>query len=164
MTAKYESKPCWMLIVAFLGIGCSQPKPPIAESNNAPPKTSVELNNQPNETQPTDGKDTTQEQATTLVGKFAPLAPLPEIPIPADNPLTDAKVKLGKLLFFDDRLSGDVGTSCASCHDPRLGWGDGNALSRGYAGTQHWRNSQTLINTAYLSKLFWAGESPSLEA
>ena len=95
---------------------------------------------------------------------FPPLAPLPEVPVPADNKLTDAKVKLGKLLFFDDRLSGDVGTSCASCHDPRLGWGDGNALSRGYAGTQHWRNSQTLVNTGYLTKLFWAGESTSLEA
>ncbi len=90
--------------------------------------------------------------------------PLPVPPVPADNPLTEAKVRLGKMLFFDDRLSGDLGTSCASCHDPRMGWGDGNALSRGYAGTQHWRNSQTTVNTAYLSKLFWAGESPSLEA
>ena len=95
---------------------------------------------------------------------FPPLAPLPAVPVPADNPVSAEKTALGKLLFFDDRLSGDVGTSCASCHDPRQGWGDGNALSRGYAGTQHWRNSQTLINSAYLAKLFWAGESPSLEA
>ncbi len=100
----------------------------------------------------------------TLVHSFPPLAPLPPIPVPADNPISDAKAELGKLLFFDDRLSGDVGTSCASCHDPRLGWGDGNALSRGYAGTQHWRNSQTIVNTAYLAKLFWAGETPSLES
>jgi len=96
---------------------------------------------------------------------FAPLAALPAVPpTPADNPTTPAKVELGRYLFFDDRLSGDVGTSCASCHDPRLGFGDGNALSRGYAGTQHWRNSQTTVNSAYLAKLFWAGESPSLEA
>ncbi len=103
-------------------------------------------------------------EAAAKLGNFPPLASLPELPVPADNPISDAKIELGKLLFFDDRLSGDVGTSCASCHDSRLGWGDGNALSRGYAGTQHWRNSQTTINTAYLSKLFWAGESPSLEA
>ncbi len=96
--------------------------------------------------------------------QFPPLGPLPPVPVPADNPITPEKVALGRLLFFDNRLSGDAGTSCASCHDPRLGWGDGAALSRGYAGTQHWRNSQTTINTAYLSKLFWAGESPSLEA
>ncbi len=96
--------------------------------------------------------------------QFPKLTALPEVPVPADNPLSPPKIQLGKLLFFDERLSGDVGTSCASCHDPRLGWGDGNALSRGYAGTQHWRNSQTLVNSAYLTKLFWAGESPSLEA
>lgn len=95
--------------------------------------------------------------------RFPPLAALPKVPVPADNPITPAKVKLGRFLFFDDRLSGDVSTSCASCHDPRLGWGDGNALSRGYPGTQHWRNSQTVVNSAYLSKLFWAGEVTSLE-
>mgnify|MGYP002632261988 CR=1 FL=1 len=93
-----------------------------------------------------------------------PLAPLPDVPVPADNPITQAKVDLGRLLFFDNRLSGDAGTSCASCHDPRLGWGDGQALSRGYAGTQHWRNSQTTVNSAFFTKLFWAGEVPSLEA
>jgi cytochrome c peroxidase len=95
---------------------------------------------------------------------FPRLAALPAVPVPADNPITPAKTELGRLLFFDDRLSGDVGTSCASCHDPRMGWGDGNALSRGYAGTQHWRNSQTIINSAFMSKLFWAGESTSLES
>jgi cytochrome c peroxidase len=95
---------------------------------------------------------------------FRPLAELPDVPVPADNPITQAKVDLGRLLFFDNRLSGDAGTSCASCHDPRLGWGDGQALSRGYAGTQHWRNSQTTVNSAFFTKLFWAGEAPSLEA
>ena len=95
---------------------------------------------------------------------FPPLAPLPEVPVPADNPVTAAKAELGRLLFFDNRLSGDVGTSCASCHDPRQGWGDGQAVSRGYAGTQHWRNSQTTVNSAFFTKLFWAGEVPSLEA
>lgn len=98
------------------------------------------------------------------VALVRPLAPLPEVPVPADNPITQAKVDLGRLLFFDNRLSGDAGTSCASCHDPRLGWGDGQAISRGYAGTQHWRNSQTTINSAFFTKLFWAGEVPSLEA
>ena len=93
-----------------------------------------------------------------------PLGPLPDVPVPADNPITQAKVDLGRLLFFDNRLSGDAGTSCASCHDPRLGWGDGQAISRGYAGTQHWRNSQTTVNSAFFTKLFWAGEVPSLEA
>ena len=96
--------------------------------------------------------------------KFPSLGPLPPVPVPADNPMSDAKVALGKLLFFDARLSGDASTSCASCHSPESGWGDGGDLSRGYPGTQHWRNSQTILNSAYYAKLFWAGESTSLEA
>ena len=89
---------------------------------------------------------------------------LPPIVMPADNPLSDDKVELGKLLFFDPRMSGDGAVSCATCHTPQSGWGDGNALSLGYPGTLHWRNSQTILNSAYYRQLFWAGESKSLEA
>ena len=96
--------------------------------------------------------------------RTAELGPLPPIVMPADNPLSDDKVELGKLLFFDPRMSGDGAVSCATCHTPGSGWGDGNALSLGYPGTLHWRNSQTIINSAYYRQLFWAGESKSLEA
>ena len=89
---------------------------------------------------------------------------LPPVPVPPDNPMSPGKVELGKLLFWDTRLSGDASTSCASCHDPTLGWGTGQALSRGYPGTEHWRNSQTVLNSAYYAKLFWAGEVTSLES
>ena len=92
------------------------------------------------------------------------LGALLPIVMPPDNPLSDAKVELGKLLYFDRRMSGDGLVSCATCHAPEKGWGDGNALSLGYPGTLHWRNSQTIINSAYMQKLFWAGESNGLEA
>jgi cytochrome c peroxidase len=78
--------------------------------------------------------------------------------------MSDAKVELGKLLFWDERLSGDVSTPCAACHDPKTGWGTDQPASRGYPGTEHWRNSQTVLNAAYYSKLFWAGEVTSLES
>ncbi|MBI4382362.1 MAG: cytochrome-c peroxidase [candidate division NC10 bacterium] len=94
----------------------------------------------------------------------APLAALPAVPGPSDDPLTPAKITLGKLLYFDPRLSGDGSLSCASCHDPKLGWGDGGDLSRGYPGTLHWRNSQTILNAAYLDRFFWTGSSPDLPA
>ena len=94
---------------------------------------------------------------------FRPLGPLPPVPVPADNPMTPGKIELGKLLFFDDRLSGDVSTPCGVCHTPAQGWGDGNDISRGYPGTDHWRNSQTILNAAYYAKLFWGGEVTSLE-
>ena len=92
------------------------------------------------------------------------LGPLPTVTMPADNPFSEDKAELGKLLFFDPRMSGDGAVSCATCHGATLGWRDGNALSLGYPGTLHWRNSQTIINSAYQHKLFWAGESKSLEA
>lgn len=91
------------------------------------------------------------------------LGPLPPVSIPADNPMSAAKVALGRLLFWDTRLSGDASTSCASCHAPQTGWGEPQALSRGYPGTRHWRNAQTILNAAYYSRLFWDGAADSLE-
>jgi cytochrome c peroxidase len=95
---------------------------------------------------------------------FPPLAPLPSVPIPADNPMSPEKVELGKMLFWDHRLSGDGFISCQTCHQPELGWGDGGGISRGYPGTRHWRNSQTVLNSAYYEKLFWEGSVTSLES
>ncbi len=91
------------------------------------------------------------------------LAALGPPPVPADNPQTPDKIELGKMLFFDPRLGGDASTACSSCHEPSQGWGFSSDLSRGYPSTIHWRNSQTVVNAAYLSKLFWAGAAKSLE-
>jgi cytochrome c peroxidase len=103
--------------------------------------------------------------ANATTDGIAPLAALPVHPaIPADNKQTDAKVALGKLLFFDPRLGGDASISCASCHDPSQGWGWAEDISRGYPGTVHWRNSQTVINSGYYPSLFWAHSVTSLEA
>ncbi len=165
---------CRLGLVAVVGCLASMGCQPAAAPSNGDPSAAFGTTDAEDEVavEPVSLPPATTDPASTVDGSAGPeshvavsrLALLPQVPVPADNPLTEAKVALGKLLFFDPRLSGDVGTSCASCHDPRLGWGDGNALSRGYAGTQHWRNSQTTINSAFLSKLFWAGEAPSLEA
>ena len=99
-----------------------------------------------------------------LADENPPLAALGLPPIPADNKQTPEKIELGKLLFFDSRIGGDASVSCADCHEPKQGWGFNDSLSRGYPGVIHWRNSQTVINSAYLNKLFWAGSSKSLES
>lgn len=91
------------------------------------------------------------------------LAALGPPPVPADNPQTPEKIELGKMLFFDPRLGGDASTACSSCHEQAQGWGFSDDLSRGYPATVHWRNSQTVVNSAYLGKLFWAGAAKSLE-
>ncbi len=102
-------------------------------------------------------------RATAQDGRYAGLEPLGPPPIPLDNPQTPEKVELGKLLFFDSRLSGDDVVSCVSCHLPDAGWAFPTPLSLGYPGTIHWRNSPTIVNSAYYGKLFWAGASKSLE-
>ncbi len=85
-------------------------------------------------------------------------------PIPDDNPMSEAKTELGKMLFFDPILSGNYGMPCSACHLPEAGWAVQDRISFGYPGTTHWRNSQTIVNSAYYSKLFWAGSSKSLES
>jgi cytochrome c peroxidase len=88
------------------------------------------------------------------------LPPLPEFENAAKEP---AMADLGKLLYFDSRLSGDGSLSCADCHNPELGFGDSAEFSRGYPSTKHWRNSQTIVNSAYLQNgLHWDGSVPSL--
>jgi cytochrome c peroxidase len=92
-----------------------------------------------------------------------PLAPLPPVPQPPDNMITEDKAELGKMLFFDPKLTGDASLACGDCHDPKQGWGFADPISRGYPGAVHWRNSQTVVNSGFLGKLFWQGNSNSLE-
>jgi len=109
-------------------------------------------------------KPASTSAATEQKAAIPPLGPLPPVPVPADNPMSPEKVELGKMLFWDSRLSGDASSPCVVCHEPSKGWGDGAEISRGYPGTIHWRNSQTVLNSAYYNKLFWEGNVTSLEA
>jgi cytochrome c peroxidase len=85
--------------------------------------------------------------------------------IPEDNPLTAAKIELGKQLYFDARLSKDDTVSCATCHDPRSAFADprGKATSAGVGGKLGPRNSPTVLNAAFLAQQFWDGRAVSLE-
>lgn len=91
------------------------------------------------------------------------LEPVEEVPTPAHNPQTPAKVALGKKLFFDRRLSGDGTMSCATCHDPNQGFSDGLDISLNYPTTRNWRNSPTLVNVALQKHLFHDGRAATLE-
>ncbi len=114
-------------------------------------------------TVPVDAAPKDAKPATKAAPAFPPLGPLGPVPVPTDNPMTAEKVELGKLLFWDSRLGGDASSPCVVCHEPSKGWGDGGEISRGYPGTEHWRNSQTVLNAAYYNKLFWEGSVTSLE-
>jgi cytochrome c peroxidase len=105
-----------------------------------------------------------QQKEKKGTAEVAPLAALPAVPIPPDNLQSPEKIELGKLLYFDPRISGNGHTSCVACHVPEVGWGDALDLSREYTSTMHFRHTQTVLNTAYLSKLNWDGVASSLEA
>lgn len=79
----------------------------------------------------------------------------PEPRVPKDNPMTEAKVALGRYLFFDKRLSGNQTQSCGSCHAQRLAFSDGLARAVGSTGQMHPRGSMALVNVAYNSTLAW---------
>ncbi|OJW19178.1 MAG: cytochrome-c peroxidase [Planctomycetales bacterium 71-10] len=83
--------------------------------------------------------------------------------VPVSNPLTKGKYELGRLLYFDPRVSLDGTVSCATCHNPDKGWSDGGATSTGIDGQRGNRNAPTVFNTAYGKNMFWDGRSPSLE-
>lgn len=89
---------------------------------------------------------------------------LPPVPVPADNPMTVEKVELGKMLYFDTRVSKDGTISCATCHDPAMAWAEHSATSEGIHKQRGGRNSPTVINAAYASTQFWDGRADSLEA
>ena len=85
-------------------------------------------------------------------------------PVPADNPMSTAKVALGRALFYDARLSGNNTQSCASCHSQASAFTDNRALSRGSTGEVHPRNAQPLANVAWNTTLTWANpEERTLE-
>jgi cytochrome c peroxidase len=82
---------------------------------------------------------------------------------PANNQLTPARVSLGKMLFFDPRLSRDGTMACASCHNPSLGWADGLAQARGFHGKVLKRSTPSIVNVAYNYIHMWDGSKQSLE-
>lgn len=90
-------------------------------------------------------------------------ANLPPMAQPADNPLTEEGVRLGRFLFFEERLSGDNGMSCASCHKPALAFTDGKAVSKGIDSIAGTRSAMPLINAGYGQFFFWDGRASSLE-
>jgi len=87
------------------------------------------------------------------------------VPQPNNNLLTPQRVELGKLLFFDVRLSSDNSISCATCHNPKRGWTDLAVVRKavGVHGRIGPRNSPTLLNTAYQYRQFWDGRVATLE-
>ena len=84
-------------------------------------------------------------------------------PVPADNTMSPTRVELGKMLFFDPRLSGSAWISCATCHNPALGWSDGLPTAIGHGMKTLGRHTPTILNAAYNKRQMWDGRFASLE-
>lgn len=80
----------------------------------------------------------------------------PEPLVPADNPMSHAKVELGRYLFFDKRLSGNGKQSCATCHRPEFAFSDDKPVSLGSTGEPGIRKAMSLVNVAYSRTLTWS--------
>lgn len=85
------------------------------------------------------------------------------IKIPENNPLTRAKIELGRQLFFDKRLSGDATVSCASCHDPQFAYGKNTRFGVGIRKLEGNRNSPVAYNRILSDVQFWDGRAATLE-
>jgi cytochrome c peroxidase len=100
--------------------------------------------------------DSAQVQPPALQGYEA-------MKVPADNPTTQAKIDLGKMLYYDKRLSGDGSRACYSCHLKENGLTDGKPTAIGAYEAKLPRSSPTLWNIGFHQALYWDGRSPSLE-
>lgn len=106
------------------------------------------------------GYDRPDFDAATVTSSFAAR---PQMPIPADNPMTPDKIELGRRLFFDTALSASGVMSCATCHDPDMAFADGRARAIGSDGRVLVRNTPSIINSGYSIPQFWDGRANGLE-
>jgi cytochrome c peroxidase len=109
--------------------------------------------------------DAVKDKPKAVASTDLPVIPagLPPLDVPDDNPMTQEKVELGKLLYFDTRLSKDGTIACATCHDPTKAWAEDTPTSTGIDGQLGPANSPTVINAAYAPAQFWDGRAASLE-
>lgn len=102
------------------------------------------------------------ESGAAYAFDLPPNFPVPRVP--ADNPMSEEKVALGRRLFYDKRISGNGTQSCGSCHEQKRAFTDGRPQAIGSTGDLHPRGAQGLANVAYASALTWAHPSmPMLE-
>jgi len=97
------------------------------------------------------------DEVKAVIGRLGP------VPVPKNNPLTEAKVVLGKRLFEDPGLSGDGSVSCQSCHLPDNGYATPDRLGPAYPSKAERRNSPSLVNVAFNLPLIWDGRAGALD-
>lgn len=95
------------------------------------------------------------------IDMFEPLPAMP--PIPSGTTMSAERIDLGRMLFFEPRISASGVISCATCHNPALGWTDRIPRATGHDGQVGDRNTPTVLNSGFLTAQFWDGREPDLE-
>lgn len=103
----------------------------------------------------------TAQDMSEYIDMFDPLPALP--PIPSGATMSTERIDLGRMLFFEPRISASGVISCATCHNPALGWTDRISRATGHDGQVGDRNTPTVLNSAFLTAQFWDGREPDLE-
>lgn len=141
-----------VVLVAVLLAGCSGQAP---EAPSGEARASVA------------GSAPAPQGETLTSGEFSMVLPLGlqagAAYVPETNPLSKAKIDLGRMLYYDARLSRDNTVSCATCHAPEMGFSDGKPTSTGIEGQVGGRNAPTVMNRLFSAEQFWDGRSPDLE-
>ena len=164
--------------MAMVGVGCDLPDPdlrpmgpggpgpgpgggPDEEPDAGPIPEPAELDELPSPTLPAQPLDYGHE----LPAHFDTAFVAGSDNTPANNQISDAGATLGRVLFWDRRLSQNGAVSCGSCHDPGFAFADGNELSRGFEGGLTGRNSMSLVNLRYYNRgaMFWDERADTLE-
>ncbi|MCX7929258.1 MAG: methylamine utilization protein [Chlorobi bacterium] len=109
------------------------------------------------------GCDHAEAPQDVVVSEYPVPSGFPPISTPRDNLITDAKISLGRLLFYDAQLSRDGDLSCSSCHQQARAFSDTISVSRGTQSEIGLRNAPPIINAAYSRSWFWDGRARSLE-
>lgn len=101
------------------------------------------------------------QDMSDYIDMFEPLPLIP--PIPAGATQSPERIELGRMLFFEPRISATGVISCATCHNPALGWTDRLPRGTGHEGQVGDRNTPTVLNSGFLRAQFWDGREPDLE-
>ncbi|MEZ5751499.1 MAG: cytochrome c peroxidase [Paracoccaceae bacterium] len=107
------------------------------------------------------GSAATAQDMDQYRGYFEPLPAL--APVPDGATMSQAQIDLGQMLFFEPRISASGVISCATCHNPALGWTDRIPRATGHEGQVGNRNTPTVLNAGFLGAQFWDGREPDLE-
>lgn len=170
MNTQIGSRKLLAIVLLASAPACQNSEPaadPASPPTTTPPTTTPPTTTPPTTTPPTTTPPAAKGEMVTS-GSWSMTLPLglqaDKAYIPDDNPISTAKIELGRALYFDKRLSADDTIACASCHIPSKGGTDNAPTSAGIRGQHGGRSAPSMVNRLFSKAQFWDGRAPNLEA